>query len=59
MRLDVYDMTGRHVAELVNEQINAGQHRVTFNAMNLSSGVYIYRLQAGNEILTRKLTIIK
>ncbi|MCC5940901.1 MAG: T9SS type A sorting domain-containing protein [Balneolaceae bacterium] len=59
VRLDVYDMTGRHVAELVNEQINAGQHRVTFNAMNLSSGVYIYRLQAGNEIQTRKLTIIK
>jgi hypothetical protein len=59
VRLDVYDMTGRHVAELVNEQASAGRHQVSFNAMNLSSGVYMYRLQAGGTVLSRQLTLIK
>ena len=59
VRLDVFDMTGRHVAELVNEQVSAGTHHVSFNAMNLSSGVYMYRLQAGGRVLSRQLTLIK
>ncbi len=59
VRLDVFDITGRHVATLVNEQINAGQHQITFDASNLSSGVYMYRLQAGSTVMTRQLTLIK
>ncbi|MCC5943028.1 MAG: T9SS type A sorting domain-containing protein [Balneolaceae bacterium] len=59
VRLDVYDMTGRQVATLVNGQVAAGRHQVSFNAMNLSSGVYMYRLQAGGTMLTRQLTLIK
>jgi len=55
----VYDMTGRHVATLVDTQMTAGRHQVSFNAMNLSSGVYMYRLQAGGMMLTRQLTLIK
>jgi len=59
VRLDVYDMTGRHVASLVNGQVTAGSHTVTFDARNLSSGVYMYRLQAGQFQQVRRLTIIK
>ena len=57
--LQVFDMAGRRVAQLVNEQVSAGTHTVTFDASNLSSGVYMYRLQAGGSTLTRKLTVIK
>lgn len=59
VRLEVFDLTGRQVATLVNDSVSAGTHTVNFNAANLSSGVYMYRLQAGSTVLTRKLTLIK
>lgn len=57
--LKVYDMTGREVATLVNERMSAGSHQVTFDASNLSSGVYLYSLQANGVRLTNKMTLIK
>jgi len=57
--LDVFDMLGQRVATLVDQSMAAGQHSVSFDASNLSSGIYIYRIQAGNSIQTRKLTLIK
>ena len=57
--LEVFDMAGRRVAELVNGQVNAGVHTVSFDGSGLSSGVYMYRLQAGGQVFTRKLTLIK
>lgn len=59
VRLEVFDMLGRKVATLVNQQMEAGAQQVTFNAKNLSSGVYLYRLQAGNNVFIKKLTLIK
>ena len=59
VNLAVYDMLGRQVATLVNENVQAGAHQVTFDASNLSSGVYVYRLEAGATVLTRKLTVVK
>ncbi|WP_234572344.1 T9SS type A sorting domain-containing protein [Rhodohalobacter sp. 614A] len=59
VRLDVYDMLGRNVATLVSGQVSAGRHTVNFDASNLSSGIYLYRLQAGGQIITKKLTVIK
>ncbi|NBC02323.1 MAG: T9SS type A sorting domain-containing protein, partial [Bacteroidetes bacterium] len=59
VRLEVYDMIGRRVALLVDETVEAGVHTVPFNANNLSSGVYLYSLQSGSTVLTRKLTVIK
>jgi len=59
VQLMVYDMSGRQVATLVNEQVSAGVHEVKFDASALSSGVYMYRLQAGGQIITKKLTLIK
>lgn len=57
--LEVFNMIGQRVSVLVNENLGAGQYTATFDASNLSSGVYIYRLQMGNEVLMRKMTLIK
>jgi len=57
--LNVYDMVGRQVGSLVDGAVSAGSHTVNFDASNLSSGVYIYRLVAGNQVISRKLTVIK
>ncbi len=59
VRLKVYDLTGREVASLVNEQLNAGQYSVNFNGSGIASGTYIYRLQAGNVTLTKKMVLVK
>lgn len=57
--LKVYDIIGNELAALVNNQQPAGKYSVDFNSANLPSGVYLYRLQAGNYIQTRKMTLIK
>ncbi|MDR9417343.1 alpha-amylase family glycosyl hydrolase [Gracilimonas sp.] len=57
--LKVYDMLGREVATLVNERKSAGSYQVHFDASNLSSSMYIYRLQAGGKVFTQKMMLIK
>ncbi|MFH1942213.1 MAG: T9SS type A sorting domain-containing protein [bacterium] len=57
--LKVYDTTGREVASLVEEQQSAGIHKVDFEAGHLASGVYVYRLTAGVQTQTKKLTLLK
>ncbi|MDX2128160.1 MAG: T9SS type A sorting domain-containing protein [Chloroherpetonaceae bacterium] len=57
--LKIYDVLGREVATLVNTRQTAGNYSVTFNAANLSSGVYFYRLQTGSFSTTRKMMLIK
>lgn len=57
--IKVYDLLGRVVATLVDEYKPAGSYAVDFDASKLSSGVYLYRLQAGNNIQTRKMALIK
>lgn len=59
VKLDVFDMLGRKVANLVDGRIPAGLHEVTFNAQGLSSGMYFYRLEANGVTETKRLTIIK
>lgn len=59
VRLEVYNIQGQRVATLVNESRSAGTHQVAFNAGNLASGVYIYRLTTGTQLLTRKMTLVK
>ena len=59
VRLSVYDMLGREVSVLVNEGKNAGSYEVKFSAAGLSSGVYCYRLQAGDFVQTKKLMLLK
>lgn len=58
--LEVFDMTGRKVAVLLDgEQKAMGNHQVTFDASSLPSGVYLYRLKAGNNVSIKKLMLIK
>ncbi|MGH7602244.1 MAG: T9SS type A sorting domain-containing protein, partial [bacterium] len=57
--LKVYDVLGNEVATLVNEKKPAGFYRVSFDAKGLASGVYFYRLQAGNFAATRKLLLVR
>jgi hypothetical protein len=57
--LAVYDLLGREVAVLVNGPVAAGSQFVNFDASALSSGVYMYRLTAGGQTLTRKMTLMK
>ena len=59
VKLAVYDLLGREVAVLVNEKKESGSYQVTFNANNLASGVYMYRLQAGSFVEARKMLLIK
>lgn len=58
--LTVYDMLGRKVATLVNnEQMKAGVHQVKFDASGLASGIYMYRINAGTYTSTRRMMLIK
>jgi photosystem II stability/assembly factor-like uncharacterized protein len=57
--LTVYDILGREVSLLVNERRNAGFYEVKFDGSNLASGMYLYRLNAGSFVQTRKLLLLK
>jgi hypothetical protein len=57
--LKVFDLLGRGVASLVNTKAERGEHKVRVDAAGLSSGVYFYRLTAGNFVATRKLLLQK
>ena len=57
--LKVFDMLGREVATLVDGRMSAGTHQVSFNASNLASGMYVYRLVAGDFTSTKTMILIK
>ena len=57
--IKVYDILGREIATLVNQQKNPGNYEVQFNASKLASGVYFYRMQAGDFVETKKLLLLK
>ena len=57
--LKVYDVLGEEVATLVNEEQDKGFHKVDFNAITLSSGVYFYQLKAGDYTSVKKMILLK
>jgi len=62
--LEVFDLTGRVVATLVNQDLAAGTHKVAWNAKNgngesLASGVYLYRISAGDFVAAKKMVLVK
>jgi hypothetical protein len=59
VQLKVYDILGNEVGALVNESKPAGTYEVEFNASNLSSGIYFYKLQAGSFTQTKKMILMK
>ncbi|MBK7631231.1 MAG: SBBP repeat-containing protein [Ignavibacteriales bacterium] len=57
--LKIYDILGNEVATLINEYREAGRYEVTFDASKLASGMYLYRLQAGSFVETKKMLLLK
>jgi hypothetical protein len=57
--LKVYDLMGKEVCTLVNEEKSAGTYDVNFNASSLANGVYLYKIQAGSYVATKKLLLLK
>ncbi|MBD3234769.1 MAG: T9SS type A sorting domain-containing protein [candidate division Zixibacteria bacterium] len=59
VNLEVYNLMGQKVATLVNGHKDAGIHNVTWDASQQSSGVYFYRLSAGEKVFTKRMTLLK
>jgi photosystem II stability/assembly factor-like uncharacterized protein len=57
--LKVYEILGREIATLVNEEKSAGEYEVEFNGVNLPTGIYFYQLNAGKYIETKKMLLLK
>lgn len=57
--LKIYDITGREIANLVKEYKQAGYYTVSFNGSNFASGVYFYRIQAGDFVQVKRMVLIK
>jgi photosystem II stability/assembly factor-like uncharacterized protein len=58
-KIKVFDILGREAATLVNEDLKAGKYEVEFNAGNYSSGVYFYKIEAGNYKEVKKMILVK
>ena len=59
VKLDLYDLTGRHVRNFLSESASTGSHKLIINAEDLASGAYLVRLTSGEVKLERKITLIK
>ena len=59
VKLAVYDILGREVSSLVNENQLAGSYKVQFNADKLASGIYFYQIRSGNFISTKRMVLLK
>ena len=59
VKLEIFNILGQQVATLVNEVKPAGKYTIDFNASELSSGVYIYKLSAGDQLFSKKMILLK
>jgi len=59
VKLTVYNTLGQQVATLVNNFRTAGTHSIVWNAENLASGMYVYKLQAGEQVISKKMLLMK
>ena len=59
VKLTIYNLRGEEVAFLVDGTVSAGTHRLSWDASNMASGVYLYRLRAGDFVQTRKMLLLK
>ena len=59
IKLDVFDLLGRKVAELINEEKNPGIYYINFTASEISSGIYIYRLSYSNKQISKKMVLLR
>jgi hypothetical protein len=59
VRIKIYDILGREVKTLVNELQQVGTYEVQFDALSLASGIYLYRIESGSFIQTKKMILMK
>jgi hypothetical protein len=59
VNLKIYDILGREVAVLINQEMRPGSYLVEWNAINFASGIYFYRLEAGQFAETKKMVLVK
>jgi len=59
VKIKIYDVLGREVKTLVNEFKQAGTYEIQFNASSLASGIYLYRIESGNFVQTKKMILLK
>jgi hypothetical protein len=59
VRIDIYDLLGRRVKTLINKEMQAGRHQVIWDASGYSSGVYFYRIEAGDYVDTKRMVYLK
>lgn len=59
VKLTIYDAVGREVSTLVNNELSAGTHNIEWKANNMASGVYLYRIEAGNYVKVNKMLLVK
>ncbi len=59
VRLTIYNVLGQRVATLIDDGLPAGWHKTQWNAQNLSSGVYFYRLETGSRAVARPMLLLK
>ncbi|MBN2090653.1 T9SS type A sorting domain-containing protein [candidate division KSB1 bacterium] len=57
--LEIYDLLGRKVATLIDQELLAGQHQIKWDATNFAAGIYFYQLQSGDFIQGRKMILLK
>ncbi len=59
VKISIYNLIGQKVTEVVNSKFSAGNHSVNFSAGNLSSGIYLYKIEAGNFTSVKKMQLMK
>jgi hypothetical protein len=59
VKLIIYDVLGREVATLINQQMQPGSYSVDWDASNYPSGIYFYKLEAGDNVQSKKMVLIK
>ncbi len=57
--ITVYDLVGEKIITLLNKQMDQGEYEVNFDASNIPSGVYIYRLEINKKVYTKKMILMK
>ena len=59
VKLTIFNILGQEIRTLVNEFKESGANTINFDASDLNSGIYIYKIEAGNFVQTRKMTLLK
>ncbi|MFA7228540.1 MAG: T9SS type A sorting domain-containing protein, partial [Melioribacteraceae bacterium] len=59
VKLTIYDALGKEVATLINNELAAGSHNIEWTAKNMASGIYLYRIEAGNFVKVNKMLLVK